>query len=548
MMKVYGIRAIVFLCIGIGLWYLAVRDTTVLARPELTTDVGGQISQNETWTRDKSPYVLTDDVVVAPGATLTIEPGVEVRGKAETELTIRGTLQAIGTTTLPITFTSDTNTAPEQWSGVVFDGGSGRVVSATIRYAGNATSLSYDTIPVYSNVAIRNSSGVQIEYCTIRQVYSRGLVGSDVADYGVFIQDSTVEIHDTLFTQNGNSSDDFPVIIAGELSYPQLYTNTFTGNQNNQIRIDTVSLGGSPLVFKPQTGLEYYRVTEPLTVTQESSWTIEPGTEIRSQEAIKILGHLDALGTETQPITLTSINNMWPGIMFDGSQGKGTGHVRYATVSLGGSGQGEPKKYANLIAVNVQNGLIQIENSQVRDSRSESGLGGKIADKGLLVDNSIVRISESSFVNNGMRSSESAVHVTGSDSRVTIDETSFLNSHIIPGESGPNGLYVDGGQVNVTCSKFTIDAGNGIWSLGGVISVTQSSLVNNWRAVRNQVATNVDARNNWWGVATGPIQDDGFGDNNSIVGNVLFAPWLQDVPDCRIRVYLPIIQRAEESK
>lgn len=546
MIHVYRIwSAILFLVIGSGVWYFAVRDRTVLAQSELTTDVSGQISQNETWTREKSPYVLTDDVIVAPGATLTIEPGVEVRGKAETELTIRGTLQAIGTTTLPITFTSDTNTAPEQWSGVVFDGGSGRVVSATLRYAGHATSLSYDGIPVYSNIAIRNSSGVQIEYCTIRQVYARGLVGSDVADYGIFIQDSTVEIHDTLFTENGNSLEDFPIIIAGELSYPRLYANTFTGNQNNQIRIDTVSLGGSPLVFQPQTGLDYYRVTEPLTVTQDSLWTIEPGTDIRSQQAIKVLGHLDALGTETQPITLTSVDQLWPGMMFDGSLGKGTGHLRYVTVSLGGSGQGEPKKYANLIAVNVQNGSLLIEHSQVRDSRSQSGLGGKLSDKGLLVDTSIVRIRGSSFVNNGMRSGQSAVHVLGDDSRVTIEKSSFLNSHSIPGESGPNGLVVEGGQVNVMCSTFTIEAGNGIWSLGGGISVTQSSLVNNWRAVRNQVATNVEARYNWWGATTGPVQDDGSGGTNSIVGNVLFEPWLQYVPDCQIRVYLPIIQRAE---
>ncbi len=44
------------------------------------TEVSGAITTDTTWSADHSPYLLTDVVTVAPDATLTIEPGVEVVG------------------------------------------------------------------------------------------------------------------------------------------------------------------------------------------------------------------------------------------------------------------------------------------------------------------------------------------------------------------------------------------------------------------------------------------------------------------------------------
>ncbi|MEG8948172.1 hypothetical protein, partial [Rosettibacter firmus] len=42
------------------------------------TNISGNISANTTWTKSGSPYILTGNVWVIGGATLTIESGVQV--------------------------------------------------------------------------------------------------------------------------------------------------------------------------------------------------------------------------------------------------------------------------------------------------------------------------------------------------------------------------------------------------------------------------------------------------------------------------------------
>ena len=77
-----------------------------------TIDVTGLITEDMTW-QSGNTYILNDRVTVANGATLTIEPGVVVKGQAGTGanasalLIARGaTLNALGTATAPIIFTS----------------------------------------------------------------------------------------------------------------------------------------------------------------------------------------------------------------------------------------------------------------------------------------------------------------------------------------------------------------------------------------------------------------------------------------------------------
>src|ERR1035437_3374809 len=74
------------------------------------TNVSGGIYSNTTWTLNNSPYIVVDTVVVFPGVTLTIQPGVVVKFDSTKYIEIRNAkLVALGTITDSITFTSNSN-------------------------------------------------------------------------------------------------------------------------------------------------------------------------------------------------------------------------------------------------------------------------------------------------------------------------------------------------------------------------------------------------------------------------------------------------------
>ncbi len=101
------------------------------------TPVSGGIYANTTWTLANSPYIMTGPVVVFPGKTLTIEPGVEVRVKyggipntgLMHYLEVRGSLVAVGTLNNPIVFKSDTLPTEFTWLGINMKGTQGGTIN-----------------------------------------------------------------------------------------------------------------------------------------------------------------------------------------------------------------------------------------------------------------------------------------------------------------------------------------------------------------------------------------------------------------------------------
>ncbi len=74
------------------------------------TYVSGGIYSNTTWTKAKSPYIVTDTVSIFSGVTLTIQPGVVVKFDNSKIIRDWGNLYANGTLTDSIIFTSNSGT------------------------------------------------------------------------------------------------------------------------------------------------------------------------------------------------------------------------------------------------------------------------------------------------------------------------------------------------------------------------------------------------------------------------------------------------------
>jgi hypothetical protein len=71
------------------------------------TYVSGTYTTDMTWRSSNSPYIVVDDLLVDNGTTLTIEPGVTVKFDGKFSLVVNGTLNATGTASNPIIFTSN---------------------------------------------------------------------------------------------------------------------------------------------------------------------------------------------------------------------------------------------------------------------------------------------------------------------------------------------------------------------------------------------------------------------------------------------------------
>ena len=145
--------------------------------PEVpSTNVSGLITQDTTWAKANSPYIVVQSIRVVDGVTLTIEPGVEVRFAGNYFLDIGGTLVALGTASAPILFTSgDGSPASGDWgmrtathlSGINFQD---TAANAVLDAAGNYVSGSVirHAIVEYGTGISINGAAPLIEHSIIR--------------------------------------------------------------------------------------------------------------------------------------------------------------------------------------------------------------------------------------------------------------------------------------------------------------------------------------------------------------------------------------------
>ncbi|WP_193211334.1 lamin tail domain-containing protein [Luteolibacter marinus] len=85
------------------------------------TVTGGVLATDTVFNLQGSPYVLDEDLMVPPGVTLTIDPGVIVRMPAGRNLRVQGALDVRGSAAQPVQVLGRNG---ERWGGISFENGS----------------------------------------------------------------------------------------------------------------------------------------------------------------------------------------------------------------------------------------------------------------------------------------------------------------------------------------------------------------------------------------------------------------------------------------
>ncbi|MCD4722384.1 MAG: right-handed parallel beta-helix repeat-containing protein [Desulfobacula sp.] len=129
------------------------------------TNVSGNIFTDTTWDSTGNPYIVTEDIYIDAGATLTIEPGVVVKFNSSRRLTNNGSLNVNGMESNPVHFTSNqASPSISDWRGIRFsDNSNGNLNYCIVEYAYSGIELNLQTSPQIMNCTIRNNSyGINI--------------------------------------------------------------------------------------------------------------------------------------------------------------------------------------------------------------------------------------------------------------------------------------------------------------------------------------------------------------------------------------------------
>lgn len=327
----------------------------------------GSISSNEQWA-GTDIHVITSDVVVQSGVTLTVDPGAIVKFQSNTNLDVSGTLLSAGTEVDKIIFTSfnddvggDTNgavTAPAagDWGSINFFSGSdsSNVDHTEFRWGGGASSgMLYVTYsyPTIQNALVEHSvsDGIHLNQGdSFPQIISSQI--SNNAGYGIYISSTNPDIDGNTISQNG--IDGIAVIGTGK---PLIKNNVIESNvngwgvrfissvlappiANNTIRLNKYAIR-VPLASLPIDSdgnliasnllnhievLGVYPATRSLVLSHKEvyyfsdqsnsssySLTINPGVIIKfgSYGGFSASGNVNAFGTDSEKIIITSVKD-----------------------------------------------------------------------------------------------------------------------------------------------------------------------------------------------------------------------------------------------
>lgn len=512
--------------------------------------VGDTMTGTTTLTTQWYSYIVVSGTLSVNGttgnpATLVIQAGVRMSFASNSGISVGsststpGILKVLGTSALPVTFTKSGTSA---WPGIYLYSGTVGAQTimqyATLEYAGTGTSpttagLSIYSSPTLENVTVRYSgpSGILLSSAsptmtniTVDQVGGDGIsinggsgtttptitqaIISNAGRYGIYvngtngavggtIQGSTIltPVSYGLYINQGaptflNNSIDGSLFMTNQSGLPVFTDNTI---RHFSTKTGRISIGVLQQLQTQNTLLDI----DPSTVMELNGTTVSTNTTLGFRWKIYnvVTGNITVSGTS--PVTLT-IN---PGVT-----------MRFAASSyLGVSDKG----ILSARGTSIEPILLTTLNPAPNNWRGIVFNGNAVAGASLL---------EYVTVDQGGKQ----------DAAIYGSSTAFTMNHCTISNSSMYGIQLYSADLTMQSSRVYNNSQRGLYvpNPGGSsdnsrVTIRNSDFYSNTQgAILNEQSTlSVDARNTWWGDATGP-GGSGPGSGNSVSTKVLYDPWL----------------------
>src|SRR5215203_2928240 len=326
--------------------------------------LSGTVARSSTWIDGGVPIGLLGEVILPPGISLQLEPGLIFYGN---KMLIKGVLKAEGTATEPIIFTSMSEDTPGQWQNIKFEPGSGASVLShvEVKYGGYLTSTGGVEInassPAIVNSVFRKNKGAGINVShggSPEIAYNKFFEnqGSGVSYTATTGESGEINIHDNLVE---DCTSGISAIVLGSAN---VFGKSESGNIIRGTETTALQYRGPDIPtdvthnILEENDRNYIALSG--TVARSSTWIdggvpigllgeviLPPGISLQLEPGLIFYGNkmlikgvLKAEGTATEPIIFTSMSEdtpgQWQNIKFE--PGSGASVLSHVEVKYGG--------------------------------------------------------------------------------------------------------------------------------------------------------------------------------------------------------------------